>query len=175
MSLGQTIRRGRRLLSQPAQPENETGQAGTPRGPTVQEVFADRWAGLCALPEDVATPAVSGKPIAPDVTFWLDDEQGRHELLCRPAMAGGINLKTTVTAAGRWMGLHFRIGQTDLNETAVLGFYSQQRALRSCTWRACLRSGTADGFVDHFFGKHVVAYDGPGTHMDMLDLNTLAR
>lgn len=130
--------------------------------------LAEQWRGLCAVPREVAIS--SGQALVPGVTFWLDAEQGQQSLHGGPARGGGVNIKTKVEAPGRWMGLHFQLGDHALADLAVLGVYSQQRAARAMTWRMCLRSGTADGFVDHFFDKHTVAYAASATHVGTLEL-----
>lgn len=140
-----------------------------PRELTLQERFQEQWQHLSAIPNQVKV--TSGEAIVPGVTFWLDEEQGNHSVTGEAARGGGLHLQTSVHEPGRWMGLHFGLGDVDLSDTAVLGVYSRQRAPRSCTWRMCLRSGTPDGFVDHFFDKHVVAYNAPAMHVDTLEIN----
>ncbi len=126
------------------------------------------WQGLSSLSEPVQI--VSGQMLVPGVTFWLDDEEGQQSLLCQGARGGGVTIRATVETPGRWMGLHFALGEATLTEQVLLGVYSQQRAARACSWRLCLRSGTPDGFVDHFFEQHVVGFAAPSQHTDLLKL-----
>lgn len=163
MALLESVKRVRRIA--------QSTRAADTHIENVQERFSRQWDELGGMSKEQTV--VSGHQIVPSITFWLDEEQGRQDLICRSAPGGGINLKSTVFASGRWMGLHFGLGDLDLSRSAVLGYYSQQRSSRSCTWRVCLRSGTPDGFVDHFFDKHVVAHSGSSTQVDMLELQSL--
>lgn len=139
-----------------------------PRELTLQERFQEQWQGLSSNRDQ--KQVTSGEAIVPGVTFWLDEDQGRQKLTTFGARGGGLRIQASVDTPGRWMGLHFGLGDVDLSEVALFGVYSHQRATRSCTWRMCVRSGTPDGFVDHFFDKHVVAYNAPATHLDTIEL-----
>lgn len=155
--LSQSARRLRRIAHM-ARASSQTN--------SMQLELAARWRDLAALsgPLDIS----SGQALAPGVTFWLDEDQGQQSLTCQRARGGGVTIRATVETPGRWMGLHFGLGEAALKDLALIGVYSQQRAARACTWRLCLRSGSPDGFIDHFFDHHVVAYNAPAQHVETL-------
>ena len=112
---------------------------------------------------------VSGTPLVPGIWFDLDPE-GRAEGRYRSRPGELISARLDVGVPGRWLALHLDLGTTRLDTEAVLGFVCRSSASQTITARACLRTGSADGFTDRFFGKRIVSFDRPSTHLDALPL-----
>ena len=73
---------------------------------------------------------------------------------------------------GGWVGLHLAVPAGDLTGAGVLGFAARIAAPDGiCVARACLRSGTEDGFVDCFFDKHLLMRLDEATHLDALPVH----
>lgn len=134
---------------------------------TVNTAFRDAWEGLERVKGSLDLQ--SGSELAPQVRLWFDGD-GEQSVSCRGARGGGITLEAQVNRPGRWLGLHFALGDIDLSQVEMLGIYAKSHALRASSWRACVRSGRPDGFVDHFFEKHGVSCAAPSCHMDMMEL-----
>jgi len=71
---------------------------------------------------------------------------------------------------GNWFGLHLSIPVHDLGDKGVLGFVARLSAPDITVARACLRSGTEDGFQDCFFDKHLLFRPDEASHMDVLQV-----
>jgi len=130
-------------------------------------------AGAAVLGPLLQTPPKG--PLPPDGRLtsgsWLHgDPDGQHVVDVDSLPEGGLTLRAAVHQPGGWLALHIALGDVDLSGCALIGFYTRVQAVRACTWKACLRSGTAGGFVDHFFDHDVVAYNVASTHMDMMEL-----
>ncbi len=134
---------------------------------TINTAFRDAWQGLEKVKGSLELQ--TGSELAPQVRLWCDEE-GEQSVACRGARGGGITLEAQVNRPGRWLGLHFALGNIDLSKVEMLGFYAKSHALRASSWRVCVRSGRSDGFVDHFFEKHAVSCAAPSVHMDMMEL-----
>ncbi|PCJ07328.1 MAG: hypothetical protein COB16_11635 [Rhodobacteraceae bacterium] len=114
-------------------------------------------------------------PLPPDGVLapgvWIHaDPEGQQQVESLQLPGGGLTLRTTVQHPGGWLALHIALGEVDLSDHVLIGFYARIQAPRACTWRACLRSGTEVGFVDHFFDRDVVSYGAASSHMDMMEL-----
>ncbi|MCM2563947.1 hypothetical protein M8744_17565 [Lutimaribacter sp. EGI FJ00013] len=109
----------------------------------------------------------NGLRLAPGALISIDPNgeiEGR-------SVTGGDNilsLNYVVQQPVKWMALHLSVGGIDLRNAAVFGVACKTFAAEATTFRVCLRSQTADGFVDAFLPKHVVAYGQPSTHVDLL-------
>lgn len=90
---------------------------------------------------------------------------------CSPA-GRLLELDITTSGVGGWIALHVKLGIATLSETAYLGFACRHAAPAELMIRACLRSGTEDGFVDTFFDKHILAAPDPLNHVDALHIAT---
>lgn len=69
---------------------------------------------------------------------------------------------------GNWLGLHLALPASDLRQIGVVGFVARLSAPEIMVMRACLRSGTPDGFVDCFFEKHLMVRPEEASHLDAL-------
>ncbi len=137
------------------------------RGNTLQQAAAAVLEPLLAQPS-VGLLSPDGA-LAPGV--WIHgDPEGRQQVQSVAHPGGGLNLRAEVQHPGGWLAMHVALGAVDLSDRALIGFYAHSQALRACTWRACLRSGTETGFIDHFFDRDVVAYAAPSSHSDVLEL-----
>lgn len=67
---------------------------------------------------------------------------------------------------GGWVGLHLALPVDDLSSMGVVGFAARIAAPEVLVVRACLRSGTDDGFVDCFFNKHLLFRAEEADHVD---------
>lgn len=110
-----------------------------------------------------------GLRLAPGAFMALDLE-GEVEGLCATGGESLLRLNYTTGKAPRWLALHMAVGGVDLGRSAVFGVACKSRAPEAVTFRLCLRSATASGFVDAFLPKHVVAFAEPSTHVDLLKL-----
>lgn len=71
---------------------------------------------------------------------------------------------------GEWLGLHVALPAGDLTRSGILGFAARVSAPEIMVMRACLRSGTATGFVDCFFDKHILVRPDEASHLDALSV-----
>lgn len=69
---------------------------------------------------------------------------------------------------GEWAALHIALPARDLGSYGALGFALRGAAPDMRVLRACLRSGTGDGFVDCFFDKHILLRSEDSSHVDAL-------
>ncbi|WP_324752466.1 hypothetical protein [Roseovarius sp. Pro17] len=69
---------------------------------------------------------------------------------------------------GEWVGLHVALPAGDLRQAGILGFAARVSAPEIMVVRACLRSGTINGFVDCFFDKHLMVRPEEASHLDAL-------
>ncbi len=140
-------------------------------GPSgLQARFQEIWRGCAALKYNSSVQ--SGAEIAPGVRLWFDPE-GKQKVACRAERGGGLTIKADVTQPGRWLGLHFDLGDCDFSEREMLGLFARSYAARALSWRVCLRSHRPGGFVDHFFEKYGVSYAASSTHIDALEFDPL--
>ena len=80
----------------------------------------------------------------------------------------------TAPAAGRtprWQALHIPLGPADLTQAAVMGVVARSQAPTSITTRIALRSKRGDSFADVFFGKTLISFAEPSTHLDAIELD----
>lgn len=69
---------------------------------------------------------------------------------------------------GGWVGLHLEVPVDDLSHLGVIGFAARIAAPEILVVRACLRSGTEDGFQDCFFDKHLLFRPEEASHVDAI-------
>lgn len=82
-----------------------------------------------------------------------------------------LDLEAEITGTpDGWFALHVALPTTDIGTCGICGFAARLRAAQICTIRACLRSGTEDGFTDAFFDKHLIARPDETCHLDALAL-----
>jgi hypothetical protein len=122
---------------------------------------------------DLTLPVVPGA--APDVAvqpgiFLSLDPEGAVSGSLRSAPGGILALDLAVDRPGRWIALHFALGETDLSGRLVIGFACRTRAPAATPVRVALRSGTEGGFADRFFRKTVVAHAEPSVHVDAIEI-----
>lgn len=114
---------------------------------------------------------VEGAPLAPGA-FLSVDQEAKLSGQFKTGEGAVLNLAYEVQKPPRWLAMHLQMGSLPLNETSVFGVVCKSQAPQAATFRICLRSGIAGGFVDAFFDKHVVAYADQSTHVDLLRLES---
>lgn len=77
-----------------------------------------------------------------------------------------LELDAQTQAPGGWVGLHIDLPVDDLRPLGVIGFAARIAAPQIHVVRACIRSGTADGFEDCFFDKHLLFRPEESSHVD---------
>lgn len=108
--------------------------------------------------------------IAPGVKLFSDpvlELQGEYR---SPA---GALLELDVKAKpqnGAWAGLHFLLGAADMQDAGVIGFAARIAAPETLMLKACVRSGTPEGFVDCLFDKHLLFRAEEASHVDALPI-----
>lgn len=126
---------------------------------------------------DLTLPVVPGA--APDVAvmpgiFLSLDPEGAVRGSLRSAPGRILTLDLAVDRPGRWIALHFALGETDLAGRLVIGFACRTQAPAATPVRAALRSGTpagsGGGFADRFFRKTIVAHADPSVHVDAIEI-----
>ncbi len=110
-----------------------------------------------------------GSAPVPGVFFVIDPE-GKVEGSYTTGGDSLVQLSYTIATPPRWLALHLSLGAADLGKAAVFGVVCKSRATEAATFRLCLRSATAAGFVDTFLHKHVVAFSESSVHVDLLKL-----
>lgn len=79
-----------------------------------------------------------------------------------------LELDVKMHGEGSWIGLHLALPARDLAGMGVIGFAARFSATGMHVLRACIRSGTADGFQDCFFDKHLLLRPEEASHLDAL-------
>jgi len=116
---------------------------------------------------DLDTDITSAQEIMPGAVFHFDpDGAQKAHLTC--SKDRGAQISVDVETPGKWLGLHFSLGDLDLSEQRVIGVYLESDAPSATTYRACIRSGRATGFSDCFFKQEVVTYSVSSAHGDLL-------
>jgi len=82
-----------------------------------------------------------------------------------------LELEMTAEGEGGWAGLHLAINAPDLTPFGFLGLACRTAAPEMQVIRPCLRSGTADGFTDCFFDKHILSQPEEHSHLDALPVH----
>lgn len=115
-------------------------------------------------------PLAGGQHLVPGVFFSIDPESDNQvEVESHPGQM--LTARSLVERPGRWLSLNLGLGPADLTGCAIVGLALQTDAPVTVTFRPCLRSGTAEGVRDCFFGKTVVAYPRTALHLDVLQLD----
>ncbi len=129
---------------------------------------------LAALRGTEQSGQINVDPIAVSGVFFGLDPNGKVGGTFTTTPGDLLSLKFEVEQPGRWMGLHVALGDVPLDGAQVLGFVLKSDAPVTVTFRACLRSGTADGFVDCFFPKRIITFSDPTIHLDVLKMGVNA-
>lgn len=79
-----------------------------------------------------------------------------------------LELSARPGGQGSWCALHLGFPAGSLQPYGVLGFALRGAAPQMQVLRACLRSGTEEGFSDCFFDKHVLLRPEESSHVDAL-------
>ena len=82
-----------------------------------------------------------------------------------------LDITAHMAGDGNWCGLHIALPANDLTQYAMVGFAARFSAGHTQVARACLRSGVEDGFVDHFFDKHLLLRPQEASHLDALSVH----
>lgn len=84
-----------------------------------------------------------------------------------------LELEAAAGGRGDWAALHLSLPLADLQSFTYLGYICRAAGPKPWMIRPCLRSGLeGGGFVDTFFGKHILTTERPFTHMDALYLDS---
>jgi len=111
------------------------------------------------------TPFQPGLSLQADPDLMVDGE-------FRSPAGRLLELDVTTAGTGSWIALHIRLVDPDLSDCAYLGFACRHAAPGELAIQPCLRSGTADGFSDCFFTKHILSVPEPLNHVDALHIPT---
>lgn len=130
---------------------------------------ADATNALAMLRGAAFDKPLDGDPLVPGV-FLVPDPAAQMTGTVASEDGTLLRLRTEVQTPGAWFGLHVSLGGIDLDRSALVGFACKTRAPATILSRACLRSGEAEGFSDAFFDKHIVSYEAPGLHLDVMEI-----
>ncbi|MAW08318.1 MAG: hypothetical protein CME61_08580 [Halobacteriovoraceae bacterium] len=114
--------------------------------------------------------AVSDEPIVPGVFLSFDPESGTTGQI-RSNANRLLNFTGQAARPARWLSLNIKLGACDLSQSSIFGFVCKTRSDVTMSFNACLRSGLGDGFSDVFFGKRIVSFNQPSTHVDLFKLD----
>jgi hypothetical protein len=125
-------------------------------------------APLAALRATVLSPAPLG-PVVPGLAFHADPQAGLSGHWHSPR-GRLLEVETTVTRPGRWLGLHLALPDlADLAPLVWLGLAARSGAGHAMALRVCLRSGLPEGgFHDQFFDRHLLSQPAETDHLDMI-------
>jgi hypothetical protein len=82
-----------------------------------------------------------------------------------------LDLDVKISGEGHWLGLHISFPQRDISQCGVIGLACRTSCNETEIVRACVRSGTDNGFVDCFFDKHILLQPEERSHLDALDVH----
>lgn len=107
-----------------------------------------------------------GRALVPGIRFEVDPEadgDGDYESAAGMLVAATLRLRRPA----RWLALHLALGPAALDPGGIAGFALRGHAPGPFAFRACLRSGRAEGgFTERFFDKTVLLAPEPGLHLD---------
>lgn len=108
--------------------------------------------------------------IVEGATIDVDPETvARGRVTAAPGELFTLSLETS-GAAPRWSSFVLRLGTVDLARAGAICLIARSSASETMTMRPCLRSHREGGFDDVFLTKRMVAFAGPSTHVDAIDL-----
>ena len=81
-----------------------------------------------------------------------------------------LNLACRSRSLPQWQCLTIPLGAMDLAGTAAVGVIARASAPQSTISRFILRSGRDGDFVDQPFGKALVSFAAPSTHLDVIEI-----
>lgn len=116
----------------------------------------------------------NGTPLVPGV--WLAwPGEGAVAGSLRAGADLALDLDVTAVDGCDWYTLNVSLGGFDLKDSAVLGVVAKGSAARTLALKACVRSGTEDGFVDCFFDKHLILTGEEAVHLDIFETRATAQ
>ena len=116
-----------------------------------------------------ATPLAPKVGVFPGVHLSIDPES-RLEGTLTPGGGRILSLDYTSVKTPRWMALHLSVGPVDMESASIFGVVCRTRMSQTRALRVCLRSPTANGFIDAFLPKHIVTSEQASTHVDLMKL-----
>lgn len=129
--------------------------------------------GLASLRAGRKNGALSGEmEFASGVTLHADPALGLSGRFTSPA-GRLLELSVRTSGPGAWAALHVALHLDDLSGLGWVGLACRTAAPSEVMIRPCLRSGTGDGFTDHFFGKHILSGPEPMAHLDAIEAPAL--
>ncbi len=117
-------------------------------------------------------PLADGSECAAGVVVHADPALGLAGHFTSPA-GRLLELSARISGRGDWVGLHVTLDLPDLAGLGWVGLACRSAAPEDVMVRPCLRSGTQDGFADHFFAKHILSGPEAMAHLDALDLTAM--
>ena len=81
-----------------------------------------------------------------------------------------LSIDARIPSTGYWIGLHIKLSVRDFSDVGLIGFASRGHAPEYTIVNPCIRSGTKDGFVDCFFGKHMLLHGNSAQHVDAISI-----
>ena len=107
--------------------------------------------------------------LGPDLALHVDPA-ARLDGVWRSPRGRLLELETRVTQPGAWFALHLGLPAqlADLTDVTWLGLAARSSAARAVAVRACLRSGTGDGFHDCILDRHILSQPRDSDHHDLL-------
>ena len=120
---------------------------------------------------DVLSPLFQGgaprTPLVPGA-FLHHDPAGQITGHWHSPQGRLIEIAAEITVPCQWFALHLALDLPDLSGIVWLGFVARSSASPTAAIRACLRSGTPDGFHDCFFDRHILAQSRESDHQDLI-------
>ncbi|WP_306752268.1 hypothetical protein [Paracoccus actinidiae] len=86
-----------------------------------------------------------------------------------------LSLTCRTRSFPQWQCLTIPLGAMNLTGAAALGIIARSSAPQSTVSRLTVRSGRDGDFVDQPFGKALVSFAAPSTHLDLIEIDKAAN
>lgn len=116
---------------------------------------------------DAQGPLSADTKLVPGLWLNADPALGLGGSFSSPA-GRLLEISATTANPGNWIGLHATLPVDDLSGVGVIGFAARIAAPDTHIVRACIRSGTENGFEDCFFDKHLLFRPEEASHLDAI-------
>lgn len=104
--------------------------------------------------------------IATDLTLRADPKLKMHGRYLSPK-GTLLTLQAEMQGKGEWLGLHLTLpAEANTLPGQMLGYAAHFQSKDTNILRACIRSGQSEGFLDHFFEKHILTRPEDATIFD---------
>lgn len=126
--------------------------------------------GLAQLRKESLSTEISGaQPLVQDVELHVDPGSQVRGRIHSPS-GRLFELELSSDPPGQWLALHVRLAVTDMTDAVWFGMIARGAGPEGAVVRPCLRSGLAEGFVDHFFARHILIAPETRDFMDALHI-----